>query len=248
MRLHAFSDLIFRAAADASGGSPAPAAAGGAAAGAGAAVLPAAASPAAVAPAADQAAASAPAETAPKSGGDEPAKTALTSDAPKAPEPVTYADFKLPEHIAKDDATLAAFTGAASKLGISQEHAQSILDAVAPALKASADAARASWDKLNAEWQDVVKKDFAGPAFDAMKTHVGRAFDEFVGTAESAERKALNEALLLTGAGNNPHIVRLIARMAEALGEGTPVHGRAPGSATRDVAATMYPTHTAKNE
>ncbi|MDE2471519.1 MAG: hypothetical protein KGL35_23025, partial [Bradyrhizobium sp.] len=53
-------------------------------------------------------------------------------------------------------------------------------------------------------------------------------------------RQALTNALVTTGAGNNPAIVRMFYRMARDLTEGGPVTG-SPATSGKDPAALLYP-------
>jgi len=44
----------------------------------------------------------------------------------------------------------------------------------------------------------------------------------------------------LTGAGNNVHVIKFLAKIAADLGEPGPVSGR-PGAPAKDAAAILYP-------
>jgi hypothetical protein len=239
-------------------------------------IAPAAAAPAAVAPAVDPAApagGNAAPGAAPVAGADAAAPgTTLLGDAaaPDAaqtptpakdgaapvestpPEPVVYEDFTLPEGIAKDAPMLDAFKAEASKLGIPQEQAQAIVTAVSERLiadaKAQTEANKTAWDKVNEQWQAEIKadKEIGGARFEAMKTNVGKLFDDYVGPINSPARKALNEALWQTGAGNNPALVRAFAKIAAAHTEGGFVSGTPPRGAV-DIAALMYPSMARPN-
>jgi hypothetical protein len=181
----------------------------------------------------------------------DPAKPAteasVESPETKAPEAVTYEDFALPEGIAKDSPLLATFSVEAAKLGIPQDQAQALVSAVGEKLaadaKASGAAQMSAWVATNEAWQAEIRadKDIGGSKFEATKTNVAKLFDDYVGNLNSPERKALNEALLHTGAGNNPAIVRAFARIAAAHTEGGFVSG-SPGRGPVDRAALLYPT------
>ena len=103
-----------------------------------------------------------------------------------------------------------------------------------------------AWVATNEAWQAEIKadKDIGGSRFEAMKTNVAKLFDDYVGPINAPERKALNEALLHTGAGNNPAIVRAFAKIAAAHTEGGFVSG-APARGPVDRAALLYPTMAA---
>ena len=169
----------------------------------------------------------------------------------KADAPIGYEEFALPDGIAKDSPLLVTFSAEAAKLGIPQDQAQALVTAVGEKLatdaKASAEAQAgaqmSAWVQTNEAWQAEIKADpeIGGARFEPMKVNVARLFDDYVGPLNSPERKALNEALLHTGAGNNPAIVRAFAKIAAAHTEGGFVGG-SPGRGPVDRAALLYPT------
>jgi hypothetical protein len=170
--------------------------------------------------------------------------------AESTPEPVVYEDFALPEGIAKDSPLLSTFSAEAAKLGIPQAQAQALVTAVGERIaadaKAQATAQMDAWTQTNEAWQAEIRadKEIGGTKFEAMKVNVAKLFDDYVGNLNSPERKALNEALLHTGAGNNPAIVRAFAKIAAAHTEGGFVAG-SPGRGPVDRAALLYPTMAA---
>jgi len=177
--------------------------------------------------------------------GDTPKGDAPKGDAPKEPAaPVEYTDFELPEGLAKDNATLAAFCEEAGKLGLTQDQAQAIIGKVGGQIAEAANAAAQAWVKTNEGWQAEIKADpeIGGDHFEPMRLNVARLMDDYAGAPNTPERKALNQALLLTGAGNNPAIVRFIARLAAAHTEGGHVAG-APARQQTNPADLLYPTH-----
>lgn len=178
------------------------------------------------------------------------AKTDTAAEA-KVADPVTYEDFTLPEGIARDSPLLTTFSAEAARLGIPQAQAQALVTAVGDRLAADAKAAgeaqataqMSAWSATNEAWQAEIRadKEIGGSKFEAMKSNVARLFDDYAGTLNSLGRKALNEALLHTGAGNHPAIVRVFAKIAAAHTEGGFVAG-SPGRGPVDRAALMYPT------
>ena len=167
-----------------------------------------------------------------------------TPAAPAEPTPITpteFTEFALPDGVDKDAPALATFRDEASKLGLSQEAAQTILSKVGEQIAAQGRAQAEAWQGLNQTWQAEIKADpeFGGSKLPATVANIARVFDDFVGNANSPERKALNEALLLTGAGNNPTMFRLLARVANTLTEGTHVTGSPARAAFNP--ADMFP-------
>jgi len=186
----------------------------------------------------DKPAAEQPAEP-PKEGEQQP-------EGEKPAEPVAYEPFTLPEGLDAADPTLAAFQDTASRLGLTQEQAQTIVSEIGAKVAEGAQAQIKAWTDLNNTWQDQVKSDpdIGGRKLTETLTGIGRLFDDFVGTEGTPERKALNEALLLTGAGNHPAVVRAFARLASILNE--PGFVRGGPSTTADPLASMYPSTAAK--
>jgi len=162
-------------------------------------------------------------------------------------KPVEYTAFELPEGLSAENPALSAFREEAARLGLSQDQAQALVSKVGAQVADAAAAQMAAWTKMNTDWQAAVKadKEIGGDNFEPMRINVARLFDDFVGPVNSPERKALNQALLLTGAGNNPAIVKAFARVAAALGEGRPVTG-SPARASASTAQLLYPTHNQK--
>lgn len=185
-----------------------------------------------------------------------PAEGAASADPAKPADtpitPVVYEAFTLPEGIAPESPLLTSFSEEAAKLGIPQAQAQALVSAVGARIaadaKAAGEAQMSTWVATNEAWQNEIKADpnIGGSKFEAMKSNVARLFDDYVGNVNSPERKALNEALLHTGAGNNPAIVRAFAKISAAHTEGGFVAGN-PARAPVNVADLMYPSMARPN-
>lgn len=161
---------------------------------------------------------------------------------PDADAPVTYEPLTLPEGLDAADPTLTAFIETAGKMKLTQDQAQALVSEIGAKMAEGARAQIQAWTELNNTWQDQVKADLdiGGRKLTDTLTNIGRMFDDFVGAESTPERKALNEALLLTGAGNHPAVVRAFARIAAVLTE--PGFVRGGPSTTADLAASMYPS------
>jgi hypothetical protein len=174
------------------------------------------------------------------------AKPEATQEAAKV-EPVDYTKLELPEGLQSDDPALDTFRAEAAKLGLTKDHAQALVTAVGAKIAEAASAQMQAWKAMNDEWAAQAKADvdFGKANYDKSIAAVGKLFDDFVGAPNSPERKALNEALTLTGAGNHPAVFRAFAKVAAALNEG----GHVAGSPARnvDLAALMYPSLSRSN-
>ena len=187
----------------------------------------------------------------PKTEGDKPATEGEKKGAgegekePPAPEPMKPEDYKLelPEGITADDPLLTAFLEGAAKGGMDNESVQAVVSALGPKLAEQMAAPMKAWTTLNETWQSEVKADpvIGGANLPATIKTVADAIS-LVSTPEEAQ--AAREALTMTGAGNNPAIVRLMHRMASRLVEKGAVQGRSPAE-SRSAAAVLYPSHNA---
>lgn len=165
---------------------------------------------------------------------DTPA-AAPTEQAPADAGPVEYKDFKLPEGIKADDAFVKLGTEELGKLGLPQDKAEALVAAVAPQIAEQLAAPYKAWEKTQAEWQGQIKADpdYGGDKLNTTLVGIAKVIDQFGGNT-------LRDALVATGAGNNPAIFRAFAAIASHLTEGTHVSGNVPQ--TRDVLADMYPS------
>lgn len=172
----------------------------------------------------------------------------LTADdaaAAAAAAKITYTDFKLPDGVKLDDATLSDLKAGLSEVGLPQDQAQKLIDRLgsrfvhADAVKAQLEAPFNQWRETQTEWAGKIKADpeIGGQNFEGMQSTIAKAIDSLGGK----EAAAMREALDFTGAGNNPEICRLFYRAAKAITEGTHVSGRPPAGA-QSAASKLYPT------
>lgn len=179
---------------------------------------------------------------------------------PSAPEPVTNADpaapAKTPEPEASvvpekydfkdaDPEVIAKATPIFKELGLTQDAAQKLVDfynAQANEGKKLVDTMRADWRAQTETLPEIVTNPRA-------VEDLGRA-KAVVFENDPKGLAAFNEAMNLTGAGDNPDIVRGFLRFASRIVEGGHVSGRgpsaegqsAPGKANVPTAAqSMYP-------
>lgn len=158
--------------------------------------------------------------------------------APAAPFDVK--SLKLPEGFTLDEKLGGEFSALLNDDKLSRgDLAQKLVDMQIAREKATAEEGERRFVQLQEQWVDAVKKDpeVGGDKFDASLSAVGRLVDKY-GTKEA------REAFTATGAGNNPHIFKMLVKMAGDLNEGAPVSG-APAS-TADLMTSMYPTMQGK--
>jgi hypothetical protein len=170
-------------------------------------------------------------------------------DAPKEPPKegdafTAAADVKMPEGFDwTSDDQKASFETLAKESGLSKEAAQKWLDYGTQALKASQEAGTKLWTDTQTEWQKQVRADpEIGSSADGLKKEVKTAIFSAINTyADDVE--GTKQQFDLTGAGNNPKIVKLFYRMAKALSEAPSVPGRpaAQEKARPSAAEAIYP-------
>jgi hypothetical protein len=139
-----------------------------------------------------------------------------------------------------DDPQLKDFTALVSDPAISpKDRAQKLLDLYTSNVKAAAEANGKAWTDLTTKWVDEIKadKEIGGANLEKTQQTIAKALGQY-------GDPGLNEALAMTGAGNNPAIIRTLFKMAKALNEGgTPPSGNPPAGGPKDIASIMYPNH-----
>ena len=159
----------------------------------------------------------------------------------KPDEPIKYEAFKLPEGVTLDEAKLAAFTKLAGDAKIPQEAAQSILDMYTSEIKQAVEAPYRAWTDLQTQWRDEVINDpvFGGANLEKNLAATKAGMNALLGE----DAKSFFEALNITGAGNNPAIVRGLIKAAAPHAPASPVAGQ-PGKTSKSAGETLYPNQS----
>ena len=172
---------------------------------------------------------------APADGSAEPAAGAADGtilDTPKEPvapaepaaaiDPASY-EVKLPDGMAREDPMISAFLESAAGARLDGASVQAVLDKVAPMVAEQLAAPQKAWAALNTEWQEQVRADpeIGGANLSGVIERVNATIERF-------GNPALKEAMRLTGAANNPEILRYLNKLSAAYTEATPVVS--PGS------------------
>jgi hypothetical protein len=162
-------------------------------------------------------------------------------DKPAEPEvPIEYQAFTLPEGVELNAEKLGEFTKIAADAKLPQEVAQKIVDLYSSELKTLSEAPMRAWTELQTKWRDETKNDpeIGGANFDknlamtkaGLKNLLGEGADKFF------------EALNVTGAGNNPEIIRGLFKAAQSHAPASPVAGRPASGGGKSAGSTLYPT------
>lgn len=178
---------------------------------------------------------------------------------PAKPEPVEYA-YQVPEVITMDDAQKGEFHGILDEFRANpKEGAQKLLDLHAKSLQSyHEETLRNQIKTFNAtrrEWQIAADSDpeIGGPAKDTARAAIARVRDAVISTAKpgtpqyAADKTAFDQFCRVTGAGDNPVMLKMFHRMARFLDEPTPPPpgGKPPASnganPNRSRSERMYP-------
>lgn len=183
------------------------------------------------------------AETAPADAGNDTVTSGEGNDsiAAEASE-LKIEDLKLADGFEADPEAMAEFGEFAKQNGLKQEQAQAALDLFQKNVQAQVaklvQDQRAAWKTITDGWVSELDKtpEFSGDNKVKSQQIIGRALDEY-GSPEA------REAFNLTGAGNNPAVVKFIYSMAKALDEGTPLPQGNPtlGTGPRTPGQVFYP-------
>lgn len=157
----------------------------------------------------------------PKDPKADPAKEGEKTPAPAA---VDAAKFTLPEGFTADETVMKSFTDILSNDKLDpQARGQELLNLYASQMKSVADGNTKAWSDMQDQWVKEVKTEY-GDKLEPTRQAISKAIDTF----GEKDAKAIREALDMTGAGNNPHIIKAFAKLAEVLTEGGHIKGDPP--------------------
>lgn len=156
---------------------------------------------------------------------------------PEGP-PEKYEDFKVPEGYELGQGVSDSFKGVAKELGLTQTQAQSLVDAMTPAL------AKRQAEELRAVNEGFVNRSMSDPEIGGAKwttaqRDVARIRDMFGRGADGKMDPDVAE-FLNSPMGNHPGILKLFARAGRAFGEGGFPRGRADNGG-QILASDIYP-------
>lgn len=158
-------------------------------------------------------------------------------DEPVAFIPLTAENLTFPEGFTVNEPLRDEFLALVNNQELSaSDRANGLIGLQEKVLAAASEANSEAWNTMQSDWQKEVKADpeIGGAKFDATMTNIGKLVEEF-GTPE------LRQAFDVTGAGNNPHVIRFLNTLAGKLTEGSTA---APGLPTNsgDAASRLFPS------
>lgn len=147
----------------------------------------------------------------------EPAKGEEKKADVKAGAPEKYEAFKAPEGYELDQAALDKATPLFKELGLNQDQAQKAIDLYSALHTQNEKAISDHWKQTQEDWVKEIGQDKEiGHKLAEVKATVSKALD----LLGPELKKPFQEAMDLTGAGNNPAFVKGLFKLASMLTEG----------------------------
>lgn len=128
------------------------------------------------------------------------------------------------------------FTAIINELGIPRDGVARLIALQEKTMTAASEMGSRAWAEMQDKWAGEVQNDpdIGGQKWPEVQGKIGQLLDTY-GNAE------LRQAFDLTGAGNNPHVVRFMSKVATVLSEGGFVSGNPNPSEGRSPAEILYP-------
>lgn len=170
---------------------------------------------------------------------------------PAKPEgaPEKYEAFTVPEGYELDTKLVDSANGLFKDLGLSQPQAQKLIDFYSKHAIDSSQAAIQAVKDMNAAWVAKAKEEHGSDSFGPGKK-ITVAVDRMLsGLGDAKLANEFKAAMDLTGAGNHPAFINVMWKLAQQLGEGSPVRGNGPsphataqpGAARKSPAQEIFP-------
>lgn len=143
----------------------------------------------------------------------------------KSVVPENY-EFKLPEGVTLDEASMALIAPEFKALGLDNDQAQKLVDLQFKLNKANQDAHVQAWDTF-VEGQKKEAKDYFGTKLPEVMRNVARARDTFIS-------KPMQEKLNVAGFSNDKDFIETLDKIGRVIGEGKFVEGKRSAPAKGD--------------
>lgn len=164
-----------------------------------------------------------------------PSPTPEPPPAPKA-EPLAQDALTFPEGFTADEKFTPKFLEIANELGLTKDGANKLVALQAEYAKEGSERATQAWQDTVKQWEDAVKADpeIGGTKMDESLGAVRKLID-------SHGSKELLDALNISGMGSNPHLIRMLHKVAKEVNEPGPVSGSPGNSTPREAASILFP-------
>lgn len=166
--------------------------------------------------------------------------------------PPTYEAFTIPEDVSLEPERLKEFTDILGEFegktkadhAFVQEFGQKAVDFHVTEVKKTVEALNKSlaesWENTKTEWKDSFMKDpeIGGNRWQTTVDAASNFIRTHGGTAE--QQSEFRKLMDMSGVGNHPAMIRLLASAGRAMSEGRPLAATSPVSPPKSKVATMY--------
>jgi len=168
--------------------------------------------------------------------------------APQEGAPDAYEAFNVPEGYVLDEEIAKEVGGIFKTMNLTQTQAQKLVDFYVAKTSDTINQPYEAWRQIQQEWVKEVKNDpFMGPRLNHVTSTISKAID-IVAKNNPQLAEGFRSVMDFTGAGNNPHFIRMFYEMASMITEGGYVAGKGPSPAGQrqsdqmpTAARAMYP-------
>lgn len=151
--------------------------------------------------------------------------------------PEKYEDFKFPEGITFDEGIFSKFTDLAKGLNLSQDNAQKVMDLAIENMNHVQKVQEDAWKKTRENWVKEIKTD---------KEFGGEKFNETLERSKRVMNKYFDKDVLTfldnTGFGDNPALIKGLAKIDKAFSEDISVNGEPNSVVVKSHAERIYGT------
>lgn len=161
----------------------------------------------------------------PDEAGKEPGK----KDDKLAGAPEKYETFKAPEGMEVDPALVEKATPLFKEMNLSQDQAQKLVDFWNEQVASAVEAPYNQFEDTRKSWRNELAQDKAlGNGVNDLKPEVKASLGRLIDSLPPEIQQPFKEAMVLTGAGDNPAFVRVFHNLSQRLAEGSSVKGNNP--------------------
>lgn len=167
----------------------------------------------------------------PKTPDPSEAKTPEPVVQPAPLEPIVYKEFTLPKDVTVEQLPgMEAFKTVLGQHRASQDLGQALVDFYVKEVQDAIKTQDKVWKDTNDAWRAAALADpeIGGNRSETVLHSVAGLISEFGGSKE--QQNEFRQVMNYTGAGNHPSVIRLMSRIAKALGEHGPVPAPTPKS------------------
>ena len=171
----------------------------------------------------------------PKPGEQKPAE-AKPAEAPAYVE-FKLEDIKLPEGMKLDEGLAKEFVALANTHKMDPAVRNALIELQTKSMQLNSEAGSQAWKDMQEKWRTETMADpeIGGANWTKHAASIGQVLNTY-GSPEA------RQALDMTGAGNNPHVVRMFAKIAAKLVEPGAIPALAPGVANIPPEQVLFPS------